>query len=70
MEPACRPTWRTTSTRLRAIRASRYVQVSGFGRDDVAAVGKHAAGAIVGSALVEVLEEKGDPKAFLSGLIA
>ena len=35
---------------------------------DVANVGKHAAGAIVGSALVEVLEEGGDPKAFLQSL--
>ena len=46
---------------------------AGFGirsASDVAAIGSHASGAIVGSALVEVLEEKGDPKAFLSGLIA
>ena len=35
---------------------------------DVANVGRHAAGAIVGSALVEVLEEGGDPKAFLQSL--
>ena len=44
---------------------------AGFGireAKDVAAVGKHAAGAIVGSALVEVLENGGDAKAFLSGL--
>ncbi|MBT8108405.1 MAG: tryptophan synthase subunit alpha [Gammaproteobacteria bacterium] len=44
---------------------------AGFGiRDaaDVANVGKHASGAIVGSALVEVLEEGGDPKAFLQSL--
>lgn len=41
---------------------------AGFGirsADDVAAVGKHAAGAIVGSALVEVLEKGEDPKPFL-----
>ena len=35
---------------------------------DVANVGKHAAGAIVGSALVEVLEQAGDPAAFLKSL--
>ena len=38
------------------------------GPDDVANVAQHAAGAIVGSALVEVLEEGGDPKAFLRTL--
>ncbi len=41
---------------------------AGFGiraAEDVANVGKHAAGAIVGSALVEVLEQGGDPAAFL-----
>jgi tryptophan synthase alpha chain len=45
---------------------------AGFGireAADVAAVGKHAAGAIVGSALVEVLERKEDPAAFLKSLI-
>ena len=44
---------------------------AGFGireAEDVAAVGKHAAGAIVGSALVEVLEQGGDARAFLAGL--
>ena len=35
---------------------------------DVAAVGKHAAGAIVGSALVEVLERGEDPQPFLQSL--
>ena len=35
---------------------------------DVVNVGKHAAGAIVGSALVEVLERGEDPAAFLQGL--
>ena len=35
---------------------------------DVAAVGKHAAGAIVGSALVEVLEKGGDAAQFLAAL--
>ena len=38
------------------------------GPDDVANVARHAAGAIVGSALVEVLEECGDPQAFLRTL--
>jgi len=44
---------------------------AGFGiRDaaDVESVGAHASGAIVGSALVEVLENGGDPKAFLRTL--
>lgn len=44
---------------------------AGFGirkAADVAAVGRHASGAIVGSALVEVLEEGGDPRAFLQSL--
>ena len=44
---------------------------AGFGirtADDVAAVGKHAAGAIVGSALVEVLEQGADPGEFLASL--
>ena len=44
---------------------------AGFGiraASDVAAVGAHAAGAIVGSALVEVLERGGDPTGFLNSL--
>jgi tryptophan synthase alpha chain len=44
---------------------------AGFGirqADDVAAVGAHAAGAIVGSALVEVLERGEDPAGFLAAL--
>jgi tryptophan synthase alpha chain len=44
---------------------------AGFGiraASDVANVGKHAAGAIVGSALVEVLERGEDPQPFLSSL--
>jgi len=44
---------------------------AGFGireAADVAAVGKHAAGAIVGSALVEVLERGEDPATFLRSL--
>ena len=44
---------------------------AGFGireAADVAAVGKHAAGAIVGSALVEVLERGEDPTTFLQSL--
>ena len=44
---------------------------AGFGireAADVAAVGKHASGAIVGSALVEVLERGEDPTAFLQTL--
>ena len=45
---------------------------AGFGiRDaaDVKNVGAHVSGAIVGSALVEVLEKGGDPKAFLRELL-
>jgi len=45
---------------------------AGFGirePQDVAAVGKYAAGAIVGSALVEVLEKGEDPQPFLRSLI-
>lgn len=45
---------------------------AGFGiraPEDVAAVGQHAAGAIVGSALVEVLERNEDPKPFLKSLL-
>ena len=44
---------------------------AGFGirtAADVASVGAHAAGAIVGSALVEVLEKGEDPAAFLKSL--
>lgn len=44
---------------------------AGFGirtADDVVNVGKHAAGAIVGSALVEVLERGEDPAGFLRAL--
>ena len=44
---------------------------AGFGirkAADVASVGKHAAGAIVGSALVEVLEDGGDPAKYLKSL--
>ena len=44
---------------------------AGFGirsAADVTNVGKHASGAIVGSALVEVLEEGRNPKAFLQSL--
>ena len=44
---------------------------AGFGirtAQDVENVGKHAAGAIVGSALVEVLERGDDPVAFLKSL--
>jgi len=44
---------------------------AGFGireAKDVANVGAHAAGAIVGSALVEVLERGDDPAAYLESL--
>jgi tryptophan synthase alpha chain len=45
---------------------------AGFGiraAQDVANVGQHAAGAIVGSALVEVLERGDDPQPFLASLV-
>lgn len=45
---------------------------AGFGirtAADVASVGQHAAGAIVGSALVEVLEKGDDPKSYLQSLL-
>ena len=45
---------------------------AGFGireAKDVANVGTHAAGAIVGSALVEILERGEDPQPFLRGLL-
>jgi len=45
---------------------------AGFGirsAADVAAVGQHAAGAIVGSVLVEVLEKGDDPRPFLESLL-
>ena len=51
--------------------ASKLPVCAGFGirrAADVANVGKHAAGAIVGSALVEVLERGADPTSFLAGL--
>ena len=51
--------------------SSKLPVCAGFGiRDatDVANVGEHAAGAIVGSALVEVLEKGGDPTGFLKTL--
>lgn len=44
---------------------------AGFGvraAEDIVNIGKHAAGAIVGSALVEVLENGGDPAEFLRQL--
>jgi tryptophan synthase alpha chain len=55
----------------RVAAASPLPVCAGFGirsAQDVAAVGRHAAGAIVGSALVEVLERGEDPAAFLREL--
>lgn len=51
--------------------SSKLPVCAGFGireADDVANVGQHVAGAIVGSALLEVLEKGGDPTAFLKSL--
>ncbi|MDZ7645364.1 MAG: tryptophan synthase subunit alpha [Woeseiaceae bacterium] len=57
---------------LDSVRAASTLPVcAGFGirsAADVANVGRHADGAIVGSALVEVLEQGGDPAAFLRSL--
>lgn len=55
----------------RVTAASPLPVCAGFGirrAADVASVGKHAAGAIVGSALVEVLERGEDPAVFLKTL--
>jgi tryptophan synthase alpha chain len=55
----------------RVSRVSALPVCAGFGiraREDVVNVGKHAAGAIVGSALVEVLEKGQDPAEFLKSL--
>jgi tryptophan synthase alpha chain len=55
----------------RVAAASSLPVCAGFGireASDVASVGKHAAGAIVGSALVEVLEEGRNPTTFLQSL--
>ena len=52
--------------------ASSLPVCAGFGireAADVARVGKHAAGAIVGSALVEVIESGGSPSDYLNSLI-
>jgi tryptophan synthase alpha chain len=51
--------------------ASTLPVCAGFGirsAEDVVNVGQHAAGAIVGSALVEVLEKGEDPAVFLRQL--
>ena len=56
----------------RVSEASELPVCAGFGiraASDVASVGQHAAGAIVGSALVEVLERGEDPAAFLKSLL-
>lgn len=56
----------------RVASASALPVCAGFGirrPEDVAAVGEHVAGAIVGSALVEVLERGEDPQPFLQSLI-
>ncbi len=55
----------------RVSKASSLPVCAGFGiraAEDVTNVGKHAAGAIVGSALVEVLEKGEDPAEFLKQL--
>ncbi len=55
----------------RVSRHSHLPVCAGFGvrsPEHVALIGSHADGVIVGSALVEVLEQGGDPGAFLKGL--
>jgi tryptophan synthase alpha chain len=62
------------ATYLDSVSAASSLPVcAGFGiraAEDVRNVGRHAAGAIVGSALVEVLEQGEDPVEYLSGLRA
>ncbi len=56
----------------KVVAISKLPVCAGFGirtPQEVAAVGQHAAGAIVGSALVEVLERGEDPRVFLQSLI-
>jgi tryptophan synthase alpha chain len=61
-----------TAQYLAAVKAASPVPVcAGFGvrrADQVALIGQHADGVIVGSALVEVLERGADPAAFLASL--
>jgi tryptophan synthase alpha chain len=61
-----------TAQYLAAVKAaSRLPVCAGFGvrrADQVAMIGAHADGVIVGSALVEVLERGADPAAFLRSL--
>jgi tryptophan synthase alpha chain len=61
-----------TATYLAAVKAASPLPVcAGFGvrhPDQVAVIGAHADGVIVGSALVEVLERREDPAAFLRSL--
>jgi tryptophan synthase alpha chain len=63
-----------TAEYLSAVKAASPLPVcAGFGvrrADQVALLGKHADGVIVGSALVEVLERGADPAAFLRSLRA
>ena len=61
-----------TAEYLAAVKAASVLPVcAGFGvrrADQVALIGRHADGVIVGSALVEVLERRADPAAFLRSL--
>jgi tryptophan synthase alpha chain len=65
---------RDLATYLDKVSATASLPVcAGFGirsAADVASVGRHAAGAIVGSALVEVLEKGDSPSEFLERLLA
>ena len=61
-----------TAEYLSAVKAASPLPVcAGFGvrrADQVALLGKHADGVVVGSALVEVLERGADPAVFLRSL--
>jgi tryptophan synthase alpha chain len=63
-----------TAQYLAAVKAVSALPVcAGFGvrrAEQVALIGRHADGVIVGSALVEVLERRGDPAEFLTSLRA
>ena len=63
-----------TATYLAAVKSASPLPVcAGFGvrrAEQVTTIGKHADGAVVGAALVEVLERREDPAAFLNALRA
>ena len=64
--------WTDGKASRNALRSASSLPVcAGFGvrrAEQVAAIGRHVDGVIVGSALVEVLERREDPAAFLRSL--